>query len=63
MRYNYCRPKDIVDAHVADEQIHGLLEALAPKDQHHQADVGHYDEDVDEEEEDEGGNKGLGGYV
>lgn len=57
MRYHYRGPKSIVNNHVAEEQIHGLVEAAAPEDQHYQADVRHHDEDVNKEEEDKGWNE------
>lgn len=60
MRYNYCGPQNVINTHVAEEQIHGLLEAPAPEDQSHQAEVGHHDKDVNQEEEDEGRDEGLG---
>lgn len=61
MRYNYRGPKNIINAHVAEEQIHGLVEFLVPKGQNHQAHVGHNNKDVNEQEEDKRRNEGLGG--
>ncbi len=58
-RNNGRGPERIINTHVAEEQIHGLVEAPLHQDQDHQADVGHHDEDVDEEEEEEGRNRGL----
>lgn len=48
----------VVEEHVAEEQVHGLLEAPAPPDQQQQADVRRHDEDVDKEEGDKGRNGG-----
>lgn len=53
--------KNIINTHVAEEQIHGLVEAPLHGDQDNQANVCHHDEDVNEEEEDEGRSGGLGG--
>ena len=52
-------PEHIVNTHVAEQQVHGLVQARLHADQNHQADVGHHDEDVDEEDEDEGRDGGL----
>lgn len=43
-------PKASLKNHVAEEQVHGLVEASAPQDQNQQADVRHHDEDVNKEE-------------
>lgn len=54
-------PEHIVNTHVTEEQIHRLTEAPLHSDQGYQANVGHHDEEVDEEEEGKGRNGGLGG--
>ncbi len=56
-----CGPKNIINTHVAKQQIHGLMEAPLHGDQDYQADVRHHDENVDEEQEDKGRNGRLGG--
>lgn len=56
-------PENIVNAHVAEEQVHGLVEAPLECDQDYQADVRHRDEDVDEEKEYEGRGRVLGGDI
>lgn len=48
-----------IDAHVAEEQVHGLMLAPLSQDQQHHAQFGHHVEHVDEEEEGEGGHNGL----
>ncbi|KAF3840547.1 hypothetical protein F7725_006409 [Dissostichus mawsoni] len=61
MRCDNRSPKNVINTHVAEQQVHGLVQAAARTDQHHQRDVRHQSKDVDEEEEDEGGDGGLGG--
>lgn len=53
-------PEYITDTPVAEEQVHWLVEGPLLKYQHHQADVGHHDKDVDGEEENEGRDGGNG---
>ena len=46
VRYDGCSSQNVVDTQVAEEQIHGLVEAPLHADKNCQANVGHHDEDV-----------------